>query len=234
MTFENWMRLRGLSESSIKKYGDALGGSLTRWARENGLVDGPLTAIQSSERFQSIADQLRSLPEYQETNSRGHNMYHNALKKYGEYLGEGFDSNIEDDIDAILDPHTASDTEKATLLKVRTGQGAFRQKLFAHWGGCAVTGYHDPMMLVASHIKPWCVSTNDERLDGHNGLLLLPTLDKAFDTGLISFNEEGRALLSPWLQEPESLGISASMGIKMQPKHQEYMEFHREKVFRDR
>ncbi|MGM0476402.1 MAG: HNH endonuclease [Pseudomonadota bacterium] len=232
MTFENWMRLRGLSESSIKKYGDAISGSLTRWACKNGLVDGPLTAIQSSKRFQSIADQLRSLPEYQETNTRGHNMYHNALNKYAEYLKEGFDANIEDDIDSILERKDISETDKTALLKARTGQASFRQKLFAHWGGCAVTGYQDPMMLVASHIKPWRDSRDDERLDGYNGLLLLPTLDKAFDTGLLSFKDDGKALISPWFQEPERLGISASMRVAMQPKHQEYMKFHREWVFR--
>lgn len=233
MTFESWMRLRGLSESSIRKYGDAISGSMSRWACNNGLIEGPLTAILSSKRFQTIADQLRSLPEYQETNTRGHNMYHSALNKYAEYLQEGFDSDIEDDIDSILEQHDASDTEKSALLKARAGQGTFRQKLFDHWGGCAITGYQDPVMLVASHIKPWRVSTDDERLDGYNGLLLLPTLDKAFDRGFISFKENGKAMISPLFQDPEKLGISSSMGVKLHPKHQEYMEFHRKRVFRE-
>ena len=39
--------------------------------------------------------------------------------------------------------------------------------------------------LVASHTKPWRDSTNEERLDGENGLLLTPTIDHLFDKGFI-------------------------------------------------
>lgn len=119
------------------------------------------------------------------------------------------------------------------MLKTRIGQGSFRQKLISLWGGCAVTGYKDPSMLVASHIKPWRISTNIERLDAYNGLLLLPTLDKAFDTGFISFKKDGHIIISPLLKEPESLGITQSMSVNFKPENQLYMEFHRDTVFRN-
>ncbi|OBS09180.1 HNH endonuclease [Acidihalobacter prosperus] len=160
-------------------------------------------------------------------------MYNSALNKYAEYLQEGFDSDIESDVEAIMEDGYASNTEKASLLKTRIGQGNFRQKLIALWGGCAVTGYKDTSMLVASHIKPWRASSNAERLDRFNGLLLLPTLDKAFDSGLISFDAAGKVLISPLLQEPGTLGVSPDMKVKLQAEHQEYMHFHREQVFRD-
>jgi len=160
-------------------------------------------------------------------------MYNSALNKYAEYLQEGFDSDIESDIETILADDEVTNTEKASLLKMRIGQGNFRQKLIALWGGCAVTGYKDASMLVASHIKPWRASSNVERLDRYNGLLLLPTLDKAFDSGLISFDPTGCVLISPLLQEPAKLGVSADMKVKLLPEHQEYMKFHRECVFRD-
>ena len=52
------------------------------------------------------------------------------------------------------------------------------------------------MLLNASHIKPWAVCSDQERLDTFNGFLLSPTYDKAFDNGYISFNDEGIILLS--------------------------------------
>ena len=233
MTFEDWMRLRGLSESSVKKYDGAVSGAMSEWAVDGGIMEGPLTSISSHSRFQSIASNLRALPIYQERNDRGHNMYNSALNKYAEYLREGFDSDIETDVEAILSQNSATDTEKAALLKTRIGQGSFRQKLISLWGGCAVTGYNDTAMLLASHIKPWRVSSNAERLDRYNGLLLLPTLDKAFDSGLISFSVAGNILISPLLKEPGSLGISETMTVNLKLEHQVYMEFHRDSVFRN-
>jgi putative restriction endonuclease len=232
VTFEDWMRLRGLSESSVKKYEGAVSGAMSEWAIEGRIMDGPLTSILSHSRFELIANSLRKLPIYQERNDRGHSMYNGALNKYAEYLQEGFDSDIEADFEAILFQDNVTDTEKAILLKIRIGQGSFRQKLISLWGGCAVTGYKDTAMLVASHIKPWCVSSNAERLDYHNGLLLLPTLDKAFDSGLISFDETGTILISPLLKEPEKLGITGSMATSFKSEHQIYMKFHRDSVFR--
>jgi hypothetical protein len=35
--------------------------------------------------------------------------------------------------------------------------------------------------LVASHCNAWRDSTNDERLDAENGLLLTPSIDHLFD-----------------------------------------------------
>ncbi|HDS1211590.1 HNH endonuclease [Shewanella algae] len=233
MTFEYWMRLRGLSESSVKKYEGAVSGAMSQWVIEGGIMDGPLTSILSHSRFESIATRLRNLPIYQERNERGHNMYNSALNKYAEYLQEGFDSDIEADVESIVSEDNVTDTDKATLIKTRIGQGNFRQKLISLWGGCAVTGYKDASMLVASHIKPWRASSNVERLDGYNGLLLLPTLDKAFDSGFISFDLAGRILISPLLLEPESLGISETMSVNLKPENQAYMEFHRDSVFRN-
>ena len=233
MTFESWMRLRGLSESSVKKYEGAVSGVMSEWAINSGIMDGPLSSILSHRRFEAIAMILRELPIYQERNNRGHNMYNSALNKFAEYLQEGFDTDIETDVEAILSQGNVADTEKATLLKTRIGQGNYRQKLIALWGGCAVTGYKDTAMLVASHIKPWSVSSNTERLDAYNGLLLLPNLDKAFDAGLISFSETGSILISPLLQDPEMLGITEAMSVNLKYNHQIYMEFHRYSVFRN-
>ena len=67
-----------------------------------------------------------------------------------------------------------TETEKSSLIKSRISRA--RQKLVSYWNGCAVTGFKDTNLLVASHIKPWCASNNAERLDLFNGLLLAPNL----------------------------------------------------------
>lgn len=233
MTFEQWMRHRGLAAASVKKYGGAISGVISQWATDNGLIAGPLTSIQSLSQFNAIAARIQGLPIYQERNERGNSMYGSALKKYAEYLAEGFDSDIEADVEKILAASGTTDTEKASWIKTRIGQGSFRQKLIALWGGCAITGYKDTSMLVASHIKPWRASSNDERLDRYNGLLLLPTFDKAFDSGLMSFGSSGKILISPLLENPETLGVVADLRLSLRQEHQPYMAFHREQVFRN-
>jgi predicted restriction endonuclease len=59
-----------------------------------------------------------------------------------------------------------------------------------------ITDIQIPALLRASHIKPWRMSDNSERLDPENGLLLVANLDAAFDAGLLSFTDTGRMLFS--------------------------------------
>jgi putative restriction endonuclease len=54
-------------------------------------------------------------------------------------------------------------------------------------------------LLRASHIVPWAECDDAQRLDVHNGLLLAALWDAAFDTGLVSFADDGTVLASPRL-----------------------------------
>lgn len=126
-------------------------------------------------------------------------------------------------------------TERMALVKARIGQGIYRAQLFSLWGGCAVTGCTHLAMLRASHAKPWSVSNSAERLDPHNGLLLIPNLDQAFDQGLISFNDTGSIILSPALDEEsmELLGITTDLTLRHIPQaFLPYLEWHRNNLFR--
>ena len=87
-------------------------------------------------------------------------------------------------------------------------------------------------MLVASHIKPWSASNNFERLDVFNGLLLTPNLDKLFDAGFVTFEENGKIKISPQLTEPEKLGVRPDLMVRLLPEHEKYMSFHRSVVYR--
>jgi 5-methylcytosine-specific restriction enzyme A len=128
-------------------------------------------------------------------------------------------------------------TSSMSVREVRTKQALFRDKLLRVEKACRVTGIADLRFLRASHIKPWsrCVS-GDERVDGHNGLLLAPHIDHLFDQGWISFKNDGSLIESELLPK----GILASLGIeltqvKRKPftaEQREYMKYHRLHVLR--
>ena len=89
-------------------------------------------------------------------------------------------------------------------------------------------------LLVASHIKPWSDSNNNERIDKFNGLLLTPNLDKAFDRGYITFDKSGGIIISSQLNSPLGFGITNELSIpvnKLNQKHFEYLDFHRKRIF---
>ncbi len=91
---------------------------------------------------------------------------------------------IKQEEEEIADKEIA-DEEKTELYKSRKGQGKFRQKLLPESSECIITRVNDERVLIASHIKPWSVSDNRERLDHYNGLALTPTYDRLFDQGII-------------------------------------------------
>jgi hypothetical protein len=88
-------------------------------------------------------------------------------------------------------------TERAALLKSRVGQGRFKMNVSRFETRCRVTQVSNPVHLIASHIKPWRESNNEERLAAGNGLLLTPSIDHLFDRGFISFEDSGETLISP-------------------------------------
>lgn len=232
MTFEEWMRHQGLSLSSVRKYDDAVRRVMSEWAMDNGFIQGSLICLKNNSEFDEIASKIRALPIYKERNVRGHHMYSSAIKNFSKYLSENYCSDIESDIDDILNATNISETEKSNLVKSRIGQGVFRQKIISHWTCCAITGFKDLRLLIASHIKPWIASSNVERLDPFNGLLLTPNLDKAFDQGYITLLPSGNLKISPLLTEPEILGITSNMRISLAPEHEPFLAFHRSEVFR--
>ena len=124
-------------------------------------------------------------------------------------------------------------TERDAVVKARLGQGRFRADLLAAWGGqCAVTGIGIPALLRASHIKPWRDSNNTERLDRHNGLLLVANLDAAFDAGLITFQDDGSMTASSMLgaHPEEALGIppgGARLRRAPSPEQRAFLQYHR-------
>jgi len=137
----------------------------------------------------------------------------------------------------ILDDRSLQDTEREALVQARRGQGVFRTNVQTIERACRVTKVEQREHLIASHVKPWRDSSNDERLNGENGLLLTPTIDHLFDKGFISFENRGNLIISP-VADPTSL---ERMGIPIQGAlnvgafsegQRRFLEYHRDNVLR--
>ena len=126
-------------------------------------------------------------------------------------------------------------TEKERLQAARIGQGDFRATLIVAWEGkCPLAGVDHLPLLRASHIKPWRYSTNAERLDPFNGLLLAVHVDALFDRGLISFEDDGTLLISSTLSQDnlDRLGIVRGARISgLDARHAAYLADHRDHCF---
>lgn len=231
-SFESWLIQIGKTTKTAKNYAGAISGSLTKWALDSGLTQESLVDVREAKRILEITEGLCGVEIFQLRNTKGGSMYSCALKSYTEYLRDISSEHIQDDITEILSDTQINDTEKSTLVNARIGQGKYRQQLINHWRGCAVTGYKDIRFLIASHIKPWRESNNQEKLDPYNGLLLLPNLDKVFDLGYISFKEQGGVIVSSELQDMNALGIDKKMSLKVKDNHRAYLEYHRDFIFK--
>jgi hypothetical protein len=137
--------------------------------------------------------------------------------RFDELLA-GYGSNEADELAEDLEALVAEvpdATERDALVKARIGQGKFRAGVVASWRKgetCALTGLAVPEMLIASHIKPWRESSNAERLDPMNGLLLASHVDKLFDRYLLSFQESRGAYLA--VLHPRVKAHVLSLGLR--------------------
>ena len=126
-------------------------------------------------------------------------------------------------------------TEKNQIVAARIGQGFFRRKLILECGYCPITLVDDSALLVASHIKPWRVSDNTDRINPKNGLLLTPTFDKLFDKGMITFSNDKRLVVSNIISEVNKQRLNLVNQIyPMLPVNgrEEFLEFHRDVIFK--
>jgi putative restriction endonuclease len=128
-------------------------------------------------------------------------------------------------------------TEVERLLVQRVGQDLFREGQLRYWEGrCSVTGLSEAELLRASHIKPWAkCETAQERLNVFNGQLLAVHLDAAFDRGFITFDDEGKLIVSPRLspEDAHRLGLKPGLALtRLDIQHRTALAWHRANCFR--
>lgn len=153
------------------------------------------------------------------------------LPNQGEY---DFQKVVEHELESL--PAGVVGTEIERMVRQRIGQSRFRDAMLDYWGGaCAVTGIALPVVLRASHAKPWAdCATDAERLNVFNGFLLNANLDALFDRFLISFDEDGSLLHSSVLTKDllASLGLSSNMRTRwLAEGHKPFMDYHRDRFY---
>ena len=140
---------------------------------------------------------------------------------------------IEDDRHEreLLNRGLIGPVERHQIVKSRRGQGVFRDNVESREPKCRITGISNPRYLRASHIKPWRKSSDVEKIDGNNGLMLAPHIDFLFDRGLISFEDDGTLIVSTQMEDGtlESWGVPAEVNVGAFSDEQSvYLKFHRE------
>lgn len=119
-------------------------------------------------------------------------------------------------------------------VKIRKTQNIFRNSLLKKQPKCLICGLENNDLLIASHIKPWADSTDREKIDLDNGLILCAMHDKLFDNGLISFDKLNYLCVSSLLSEKDKkiLQLDTSQVFPELNIHQNYLEYHRKHIAR--
>jgi len=140
------------------------------------------------------------------------------------------------EIEVVLSNNEIPETTRQALVLARRGQGLFKQNVQRIERECRVTKIDRIEHLRASHCKPWRDSSNSERLDAENGLLLSPDVDHLFDRGFISFEDSGSVLISPVTHQEsiQKMGLEEALRKNVggfTDGQKSYLSFHRENVF---
>jgi putative restriction endonuclease len=126
-------------------------------------------------------------------------------------------------------------TRKA-LVDARIGQGQYRKDLLKQCPFCPFTLISDDRLLIASHIKPWVDSDNREKIDPNNGFMFTPTYDTLFDSGFISFSDDKKLILSPFISgaTADRLGLTDGKSIPHLTTAGRfgYLDYHRKKILK--
>ncbi len=157
------------------------------------------------------------------------------FKLFADYFGEIEHPYIiqqqQQEVNTIAD-----EQNKQILSKARVGQGKYRENLLNQCPFCPITTISDDRLLIASHIKPWAISNEFEKTDPYNGFMFTPTFDYLFDRGFISFTNDKKIILSPFLSKItySKLGIYNGKSFPLLPieGREDYLEFHRSEILK--
>ncbi|MCU0351658.1 MAG: HNH endonuclease [Flavobacterium sp.] len=159
------------------------------------------------------------------------------FRLFVDYFGETqHPAVIEDELERLSDKEDISSEQKTQLVKARLGQGKYRKALLEECPFCPITLVSDDRLLIASHIKPWVDSNEKEKTDPKNGFMFTPTFDFLFDRGFITFTDDKKMVISPWISKItcSRLNISPNKQYPMLPieSREKYLEYHRKNIFK--
>ena len=147
---------------------------------------------------------------------------------------EPIEPSPEDDTDGPIGE------DRTVITTARVGQDFFRRAVLSAYNErCCITGLSIPTLLVASHIIPWR-DDRSNRVNPRNGLLLSALHDKAFDTGLITVENDMTVRVSdqctrsddPYFSDSIQRyhGREINLPEKFAPSR-DFLSHHREHIF---
>lgn len=159
------------------------------------------------------------------------------FRLFVDYFGESHHPfEVKQEEERIADETEISNEEKKEINYARVGQGKYRKGLLEECPFCPITMVTDDRLLIASHIKPWVSSDETEKLDAKNGFMFTPTYDFLFDRGFITFTNDKKMQVSPWLSKVtcSKLNIAQDKTYPMLPVEgrENYLDYHRANIFK--
>lgn len=121
----------------------------------------------------------------------------NLLKKLDDLVIVNSKLYFEDDAKVIFGEELQKTSKKRDAYLHRLYKNQLKEESLELFGKtkCMLEQLTYPV-LIASHIKPFILSTEDEAYDPNNGLLLSRTIDSLFDLKYISFNDNGTIIFT--------------------------------------
>lgn len=218
-----------LSQKSIINYQGGINATSNDMLKRN-IIDKSIFEMDLNELDNALSKIIFDT-HFIAKDTKGNKMYSVALKQYRYFLATYFCSMV---LDSTTNRKNKI-TQKETKTKIRIGQNNFRKELLQKYQKCVITGLNNPLLLIASHIKPWAVSNDTERLDINNGILLSATYDKLFDNGLISFKKNGALLVSSFLNANDlkilELNKNQIFNLQMNTQMQIFLQYHNDVLF---
>jgi putative restriction endonuclease len=237
--YKNKSTMPSLWEDRLEKVKN-LKNFLTFELKEQTQIAGPRIYVKSNSEAYSLIREL-SLPNITylsviklESNSNKILYY---IRLFIDYFGESVHPYaIEQEVDKITEDIGIAQEEKKNLIKARVGQGKYRKALLEECPFCPITLISDDRLLIASHIKPWVDSDDKEKIDPKNGFMFTPTFDLLFDRGFITFTDDKKIIISPWLSKMtlSRLNIAPEKKYPMLPTEgrEHYLEYHRNAIYK--
>lgn len=207
--------------------------------KEQTQIAGPRIYVKSDEPAYDLIREL-SLPfiTYLSTiklkSQQNDIIYYFRL--FVDYFGDAQHPGEIKEEEAKIDAEPIPDEIKKQINYARVGQGKYRKALLNECPFCPITLVSDDRLLIASHIKPWVASPDAEKTDPKNGFMFTPTYDFLFDRGFITFTDDKRMLVSPWLSKMtcSKLNIADDKKYNLLPTEgrEVYLNYHRTNVFK--
>lgn len=202
------------------------------------------TGTGNSSASMADIDAMLLNPAFVEFTKRKYNQIDhlwNLLRKLDGIVAKpaGFISIHHDESEQISDDEPSAGTKGRDKYLQAIYKRQLKEEVKSTVGQlvCMVEGIDfPPMIYIASHIKPYKRCNTQEAYDPNNGLLLSLNIDKLFDAGLISFEDDGKIIISKRLHMfsknlYDHLSTKTLNPVFINQQRKTYLAYHRSRVF---